>query len=75
MVVMMVMITQMRLNGIHEVVVLDGEFKDCTAALIVPTSRRRLVIYNGLILKATILRHDGPHMDLVVYQQEENHNF
>ncbi|CDG72463.1 Unknown (Maco150) [Spodoptera exigua multiple nucleopolyhedrovirus] len=67
--VVMIMITQTRLNGIHEAVVLDGEFKDCTAALITPPahSHRRL-IYNGLVLQAIVLRHDGPHIDLILLE-------
>lgn len=63
------MITQTRLNGIHEAVVLEGELKDCTAALIAPpTVNHRRLIYNGLILEAIVLRHDGPHIDLILLE-------
>jgi hypothetical protein len=66
----MIMITQTRLNGIHEAVVLEGELKDCTAALITPPAHhhRRRLIYNGLVLEAIILRHDGPHIDLILLE-------
>ncbi|AXU41720.1 ORF125 [Spodoptera eridania nucleopolyhedrovirus] len=66
----MIMITQTRLNGIHEAVVLEGELKDCTAALIAPTTvnNHRRLIYNGLILEAIVLRHDGPHIDLILLE-------
>ncbi|QEI03560.1 hypothetical protein [Spodoptera cosmioides nucleopolyhedrovirus] len=65
----MIMITRTSLNGIHEAVVLEGELKDCTAALIAPPNNsighRRRLIYKGLVLEAVILRHNGPHIDLI----------
>nr|ACA02680.1 unknown [Spodoptera frugiperda multiple nucleopolyhedrovirus]QWS70925.1 hypothetical protein [Spodoptera frugiperda multiple nucleopolyhedrovirus] len=63
----MVKVTKTRLNGIHEAIVMEGQLKNYTAALIVPptTSHRRL-IYEGLILEAIIIRHNGPHVDLLL---------
>ena len=66
---MMIIVTKTRLNGIHEAVVLDGEFKDRPVALIVPSSedrRRHHIIYEGLVMEAILLRHDGLHIDVTI---------
>ncbi|AIZ48688.1 asb131 [Agrotis segetum nucleopolyhedrovirus B] len=59
-----VMVKLTRLYGIHEVTILEGEHKHCTAALI--TTRPNMRIYNGLILDATIVRKEGLFIDMVV---------
>lgn len=61
----MVIVTNARLYGIHEVTIVEGEYKHCTAALIVQPNSSRL-IYNGLKLDAVIIRQNGSFIDLIV---------
>ncbi|ACI28842.1 agip141 [Agrotis ipsilon multiple nucleopolyhedrovirus] len=58
-----VVVKATRLYGIHEVTILEGEHKHCTAALI---SRPNMRIYDGLVLDATIVRKEGPFIDMVI---------
>lgn len=61
----MVQIVKTKLCGIHEVLILEGQYKHFKGVLIVPPTSNR-IIYNGLRLHATILRHQGEHIDFVL---------
>lgn len=63
-----VIVTQTRLYGVHEVKIMEGEHKNCYAALIVD-SRAKCLIYKGLILNAKVLRVHGSFIDMVLYEQ------
>ncbi|AYN45070.1 se110 [Alphabaculovirus alterspexiguae] len=70
MTVVMVQIIQTKLCGIHEVLIIEGKYKNFKGALIVPPTSNRIV-YNGLRLYATILRHEGQHVDLILNKTTE----